>query len=135
LGAVAAGVTVGAAVAAVAAGAADAAVAADAVDAGPAGTALAAIAALAAVEAQGGRGPVGAAAGAVAGVAAVAAVAADAGPVALLRSDAVSDPALIVSICSATFTGGGLVAQLLLYRFNGARLKVQLVSATEPTGA
>jgi hypothetical protein len=36
------------------------------------------------------------------------------GPVALLRSDAVSDPALIVSICSATFTGGGLVAQLLL---------------------
>jgi hypothetical protein len=39
----------------------------------------------------------------------------------------VSDAALIVSICSATFTGGGLVAQYLLYRFNGARLKVQLV--------
>jgi hypothetical protein len=39
----------------------------------------------------------------------------------------VADPALVVSICSATFTGGGLVAQLLLYRFNGARLKVQLV--------
>jgi hypothetical protein len=39
----------------------------------------------------------------------------------------VSDLALIVSICSATFTGGGLVAQYLLYRFNGARLKVQLV--------
>ena len=38
-----------------------------------------------------------------------------------------SDPALIVSICSATFTGGGLVAQYLLYRFNGARLKVPLV--------
>lgn len=38
-----------------------------------------------------------------------------------------SDPALIVSICSAMFTGGGLITQLLLYRFNGARLKVQLV--------
>lgn len=40
-----------------------------------------------------------------------------------------SDPALIVSICSATFTCGGLIAQYLLYRFNGARLKVQLVFA------
>jgi hypothetical protein len=39
----------------------------------------------------------------------------------------VSDASLIVSICSATFTGGGLLAQYLFYRFNGARLKVQLV--------
>jgi hypothetical protein len=44
-----------------------------------------------------------------------------------LRSEPVSDPALVVSICSATFTGGGLIAQYLLHHANGARLKVQLV--------
>lgn len=35
--------------------------------------------------------------------------------------------ALLVSIASAAFTGGGLIAQGLLYYFNGARLKVELV--------
>lgn len=38
-----------------------------------------------------------------------------------------ADAALIVSTCSAAFTGSGLLAQYLLYRYNGARLKVQLV--------
>ncbi len=35
--------------------------------------------------------------------------------------------ALIVSICSASFTGIGLILQSILYRLSGARLKVQLV--------
>lgn len=38
-----------------------------------------------------------------------------------------SDASLVVSICSATIAGGSLVAQGVLYWFNGARLKVQLV--------
>jgi hypothetical protein len=46
------------------------------------------------------------------------------GLIAMPGSDAT---ALHVSIASAAFTGGGLIAQALLYYFNGARLKVELV--------
>lgn len=39
----------------------------------------------------------------------------------------ISTAALVVSICSATVTLGALIAQFILYRLSGARLKVQLV--------
>lgn len=37
--------------------------------------------------------------------------------------------AVLISIVSATFTGSGLIWQLLLYRLSGARLKVRLMPA------
>ena len=44
------------------------------------------------------------------------------------RFDEPAVAALIVAICSASITLGGLVWQLVLYWLQGARLKVQLAS-------